>query len=131
VAPFVRTSSSEIAMSVVNARRRKILLRRGELDEFWDAVFHHFAGDDPPTWRNLAILALHVTAGFSLERIALTFGVPRGHVSRSLRRVKAELRKRFTLDPDEAEVDRLPEIDPVPPPVDDDPEATEPAAPAT
>lgn len=116
-------------MSAMNAQRHKILLPRGDLDDFWDAVFHHFAGDDPDTWRNLAVLALHATAGFSLERIGLALGLPRGHVSRALRRVKDDLRDRFTLDPDEAERDRLPDIGPVPPPENDDPAENEAAAP--
>lgn len=84
-------------MSVVNRLGGKIVLSRLGPDTFWDAVREAYAGDDPLKWKYLAMLALRVNAGWSLDMIGNAFGHERGHVSRSLSNLRREMRERFDL----------------------------------
>jgi hypothetical protein len=85
-------------MSVMCRAGYKIILPRGGADEFWQLVEEHYAGADPHKWKLLAMLALRENADWNLERIGFVFGHSRGHVSRSLARIKVELRERLAPD---------------------------------
>ena len=85
-------------MSVVNSRNEKILLPRSGADGFWRTVMDHYAGEDTLRWKYLAMLALRENSGWPLDTIGLVFEHPRGHVSRCLRKVKAELCEQFSAD---------------------------------
>ncbi len=73
--------------------RVRIPLRSNE--DFWTTLTTHYAGSDQQQWRRLAMLVLHVQAGWTVERIAYAFAQSPGHVSRTLQNVKRELRSRF------------------------------------
>ena len=82
-------------MSCIRRNGAKTLLPRSGPDAFWSAVEEQFGQDDPRVWRYLAMLALRENTGWSLEQIGRAFGHPKGHVTRCLRRVEADLRERF------------------------------------
>ena len=87
-------------------------------DAFWQQVDRHFTGPmatrrdaasgtgrrrpadiQTARWRGLAMLALRENAGWPVDRIARAFGYSRGHVSRCLRQVTAELRDSLGAEP--------------------------------
>gem|GEM_PF-3455049 len=86
-------------MTVVNRMHQKISLPRAGTQELWSRVEQHFARDDVQHWRYLAMFALREACGWKLEQIGLAFGHPKGHVTRCLRQIKAELRANFSLEP--------------------------------
>ena len=90
----------ELRMSVTRYNGTKILLPRSGADEFWNLIHVHFAGEDPRRWKYLAMLALRENAGWPLERIGQVFAHPKGHVTRCLASIKAELRARFQASPE-------------------------------
>lgn len=87
-------------MSVIRQDQTKIVLPRTGPDHFWELVHEHYARDDARKWKYLAMLALRENAGWPLERIGAVFGHPKGHVTRCLSRIKAELRQRFRMSPE-------------------------------
>lgn len=89
-------------MSVVNRVGGKIVLPRLGPDGFWQEVRDAYAGADPQKWKYLAMLALKVNCGWSLDMIGNAFGHERGHVSRSLSVLCREMKERFEWLPDEA-----------------------------
>lgn len=87
-------------MSVVNRWGGKVVLPRLGPDGFWNEVREMYAGDDPQKWKYLAMLALKVNAGWSLDMIGNAFGHERGHVSRSLSVLCREMKERFDWLPE-------------------------------
>ncbi|MGH7200108.1 MAG: hypothetical protein ACREJB_05850 [Planctomycetaceae bacterium] len=87
-------------MSVKDEYHLKVLLPRSGPDEFWGAIRAHYARDDERTWRYLAMLALRECCDWPIECIGRVFGHAPGHVTRSLRQVKADLRDRFCVEPE-------------------------------
>ena len=87
-------------MSMIDRWGDKVVLQRIGPDDFWKDVRAFYAGDEMPRWRNLAMLALHVNAGWSLEMIAHAFGLERGSVSRALTRLRADLQEHFEWVPE-------------------------------
>lgn len=87
-------------MSVIDETGEKILLPRTGLDEFWELVRRKYAGLDPRCWKYLAMLALRENAGWSAQQIGWAFEHPRGHVTRCLHHVKAELRAHLQAAPE-------------------------------
>lgn len=85
-------------MSACDRLGRKVFLPRTGADTFWKLIYDHYAGADERKWRYLAMLALRENAGWPLDRIGKVFGHPKGHVTRCLARIKAELRERFNVD---------------------------------
>lgn len=88
-------------MSVVNRWGNKVVLPRIGPDGFWNEVRAEYAGADPHKWKYLAMLALKVNAGWSLDMIGNAFGHERGHVSRSLAILCREMQERFDWSPEE------------------------------
>ena len=105
-------------MSVMRHDQTQVSLPRAGLDPFWKEVDRRYASPtavDETTdhavgkrrrqtlsehrWRALAMLALRENAGWSLERIGRAFGRDRGHVSRCLKQVIAELRETLGHEP--------------------------------
>ncbi len=84
-------------MSVVRRDGLKVVLPRTGADIIWRLIHEHFAAEDPRKWKYLAMLALRENAGWPLEQIGLVFGHPKGHVTRCLSQVRADLRERFAL----------------------------------
>ena len=84
-------------MSIINSDGVKILLPRNDPDAFWQLVLDDYAGRDRQVWRRLAMLALRESAGWPIDRIAVSFNQDTGHVSRSLSETKRDLRTRFRL----------------------------------
>lgn len=82
-------------MSIINRWGGKVVLPRIGPDAFWSDVRTHYAGAEPQKWKTLAMLALRVNAGWSLDMIGNAFGHERGHVSRSLSTLCRELKERF------------------------------------
>ena len=83
-------------MSMVNRAGNKIVLTRvGGPEELWREVRDHYAGADAKKWKYLAMLALKVNAGWSLEMIGNAFGHERGHICRSLSVLCREMQDRF------------------------------------
>ena len=82
-------------MSTIDRHGGKVILPRIGPDDFWSAVREHYAGAEPTKWKYLAMLALKVNAGWSLDMIGNAFGHERGHVSRSLSALCRELQERF------------------------------------
>jgi len=80
-------------MSVVNRRGDKVILPRVGPEAFWDEVREGYAGADPCRWKYLAMLALQVNAGWSLDMIGNAFGHERGHVSRCLTTIRRDLQE--------------------------------------
>lgn len=81
---------------------KKIPLPRSGPGPFWAAVDAHFAGGDARRWKYLAMLSLRENCGWPLESVGAAFGHPKGHVSRCLAKVKADLRVRFEPGPPDA-----------------------------
>lgn len=92
-------------MSVSRTDGTKILLPRTGPDQFWQIIHDNFAGDDSRRWKYLAMLALRENAGWPLDRIGNVFGHPKGHVTRCLARIKAELRAQFQASPEFLDLD--------------------------
>jgi hypothetical protein len=82
-------------MSMINETGDKIVLPRIGPSDFWESVRRHYAGDSPTRWKALAMLALRVNAGWTLEMIGKAFGHERGAVSHKLTVVCQDLRDRF------------------------------------
>lgn len=82
-------------MSMIGLDGCKVILPRCGADEFWQIVHEHYAAEDARKWKYLAMLALREAAGWPLTEIGYVFGHPKGHVSRCLEAIKAELRERF------------------------------------
>jgi hypothetical protein len=95
-----------MTMSMIDRWGGKVILPRIGPDEFWHDVRQHYAGDEPCKWKHLAMLALRVNAGWSLEMIGNAFGHDRGHVSRCLSALCRELQTRFDWSPEESDPDR-------------------------
>lgn len=93
-------------MSIINRWGDKVILPRLGPDQFWNDVRAHYAGAEPQKWKALAMLALRVNTGWSLDMIGNAFGHDRGHISRSLTTLCRELKDRFDWAPDE---DSLPD----------------------
>ena len=87
-------------MSVMNAKRVKVVLPRTGPDEFWTEVHRSYAGEDQRVWKYLAMFTLRVNGGWAVEHIGRAFGHPKGHVTRCLRRIETELRDRFAAPDD-------------------------------
>jgi hypothetical protein len=90
-------------MSMIDRWGDKVVLPRIGPDDFWEMVRRHYAQADPHKWKALAMLALRVNAGWSLEMIGNAFGHERGHVSRRLSVVCRELQETFDWSPDDGE----------------------------
>ncbi len=90
-------------MSTIDRFGGKVVLPRIGPDDFWNDVQTHYAGAEPLKWKSLAMLALRVNAGWSLDMIGNAFGHERGHVSRSLSLLCRELQDRFDWSPDEGD----------------------------
>lgn len=91
-------------MSVVDRTGDKIILPRIGPDAFWDEIREEYAAADPYKWKHLAMLALKVNAGWSLDMIGNAFGHERGHVSRCLSVLCRELQEHFEWMPEEEDV---------------------------
>jgi hypothetical protein len=76
----------------------KVVLPRFGTDVVWKLLVDRYK-DDVHGMRNLAMLALRECAGWTVEDIGITFGHAKGHVSRVLEQMKADIRKRFQLEP--------------------------------
>ena len=76
----------------------KVVLPRFGTDVVWKLLVDRYK-DDVHGMRNLAMLALRECAGWNVADIGLTFGHAKGHVSRVLNQMKADIRKRFQLEP--------------------------------
>lgn len=86
-------------MTLIDRHEQKIPLPRAGVSELWTRVQNHFAQDDPVVWRDLAMLALRESSGWTLEQIGTAMGLTRGHVCRRLQSVKQDLRQRFCAEP--------------------------------
>jgi hypothetical protein len=86
-------------MTIMNARREHRVILRTHDSSFWETVQKYYAGTDAEHWKPLAMLALRINAGWSVDQIALAFGHAPGHVSRCLQQIKCELRSRFQPPP--------------------------------
>lgn len=93
-------------MSTTDRWGRKIVLTRIGPDEFWREVHTHYAAADPIKWKSLAMLALRVNDGWSLDMIGNAFRHDRGHVSRAIRELCRELQETFHWSPEIEEGDR-------------------------
>jgi hypothetical protein len=80
-------------MSIVDREGRKVDVARSGTDEFWRRVQTDYAGTDQRRWKYVAMLTLREAAGWSVEQIGIVFDHPRGHVSRCLRSIKADLKR--------------------------------------
>jgi hypothetical protein len=87
-------------VSMMNEDGVKVVLGRGEPEEFWEIVERHFANDDPFKWKYLAALVLREQARWPIERIALALDHDKGHISRALQQIQSDLRQRFRAPPD-------------------------------
>jgi hypothetical protein len=87
-------------MSMTNEDGVKIVLERGESEEFWDLVERHYAKNDPLKWKYLAALVLRELGRWPVERIALVLDHDKGHISRALQQIQWDLRQQFTAPPD-------------------------------
>ncbi len=95
-------------MSIINRWGDKVILPRLGPDEFWSEVREHFAGAEHQKWKSLAMLALRVNAGWSLDMIGNAFGHERGHVSRTLSILCREFQDRFDWLPEHPPEDPSP-----------------------
>lgn len=86
-------------MTVIDRYQQRYPLPRAGMTDFWVLVQTHFAQTDREIWRDLALFALKETAGWSLEKIGLAFGLNPGHVSRRLHKVHQKLRERLLSEP--------------------------------
>jgi hypothetical protein len=93
------TPLADVAMSVVDHREVKLVLPRSGLDPLWQRLLDDYAGD-PIRSKYLAMLALRENSGWPLEAIARIFEHPKGHVSRVIKTIKAEIRERYQLRDD-------------------------------
>ena len=87
-------------MSVMSKDGCKVILPRSGRDELWKAIRRHYAGADNRSWRRLAMLWLRVYSDWPLEQIGSAFGISSGHVLRSLRMVRMELRDHLLATPE-------------------------------
>jgi hypothetical protein len=85
-------------MSMMRSDGTKIVLSAAGPEIFWKRLEEAFQTHNPRTWRDLAMLALRVNAGWPVERIGRAFGHRKGHVSRRLERIQDEIRLRFDLE---------------------------------
>jgi hypothetical protein len=77
----------------------KVELPRLGMDNFWDEIKEKYAQENPRKWKQLAVLCLRENSGWETEMIGLAFNHPKGHISRILVTIKAEIRKRFEIEP--------------------------------
>jgi len=89
-------------MSVVNRNQVKVTLYRDGEDSFWKLIRQEFL-QGPPSQRRrrlkyLAMLALRVNSGWTVEQIGDLFGHPKGHIPRCLERIKQEIRDAFDVE---------------------------------
>ncbi|GAB4148497.1 MAG: hypothetical protein Tsb009_22300 [Planctomycetaceae bacterium] len=82
-------------MSTMKEDGTKIVLPRTGPEFIWEIIEKHYSGSDPLKWKYLAMLALRESAGWNLEHIGIAFSHDKGHVSRCLKRIKEELRRKF------------------------------------
>jgi hypothetical protein len=90
-------------MSTTDRWGRKVVLTRIGPEDFWLEVKAHYAGADALKWKLLAMLALRVNAGWSLDMIGNAFHHDRGHVCRALKELCRELQETFHWMPDAEE----------------------------
>lgn len=83
-------------MSIVNRNRVKIVVRADGVD-FFSQLQEHWAGTSRLKWKSLAVVHLYCHMGWTLERIGLAFGHPKGHVSRIVRATVARLKDHFEV----------------------------------
>ena len=91
-------------MSTAKEDKTKIVLPRTGPELFWEKILDNYAGDDPLRWRWLAMFALSDVCHWPVDRIAKTFEIAKGHVTRSINRVKDDLRDNFDL-PDDFDIE--------------------------
>lgn len=65
---------------------------------FWGTIITEYCAGDRRRFRYVAMLALREQSGWTLEMLGQTFGHPKGHVSRILRKVTRDLQRRFRPD---------------------------------
>ena len=86
-------------MSISNVEGLKVILPKIQEDAFWVTVPKDFAKGNRLRWKYLAMLALKVNGGWTLTDIGKAFGHPKGHVARSIKTIKTELRQRYHYNP--------------------------------
>ncbi len=84
-------------MSTMKEDTTKIVLPRTGPELFWKEILENYAGKNRSRWRLLGMLALREVCHWPLDRIGKTFGISKGHVTRSLDRVKKELHENFDI----------------------------------
>ena len=84
-------------MSTMKEDTTKIVLPRTGPDLFWKEILENYAGDDLLRWRLLGMLALRDVCHWPVDRIGKAFDISKGHVTRSLNRVKEELYEKFDM----------------------------------
>lgn len=82
-------------MTVINEEKQRVLLSRMGSDPLWKTIAQHYAGEDPRRWKRLAMIALYECAEWPIGCIARLFGHTKGHVSRTIEKTRAELRRQF------------------------------------
>ncbi len=87
-------------MSVMRKNGCKIVLPRTGREELWQAIRRHYADANQLKWKHLAMLWLRTQSDWPLEQIGLAFGLSRGHVVRSLRSIRKELRDHLLATPE-------------------------------
>ena len=87
-------------MSVMCKDGCKVILPRSGRDDSWIAIRRHYARASKRKWKQLAILWLRVYSDWPLDQISCALGLSRGHVVRSLRLIREELRDHLLATPE-------------------------------
>ncbi len=82
-------------MSVTTKAGVKVVLPRTGANVFWEAVREVYATDDAVAWRQLAMLALKESLGWSESLIATAFGRRESEIAKCLNEMRDDLRSRF------------------------------------
>ncbi len=82
-------------MSVIDERCQRVILERHGVDEIWSQIQREYIKEKPHRARQLGMLALREVSGWTIDMVADAFGQNRGHVARTLTKLRRELQETF------------------------------------